>query len=163
MFRYIRELFTLIFLLFSRIDNVEDLKLLEMKYFPFRGYLYMFWCGRLIYRSDNRINAISEFKSTSVSLNHESIHLEQAKLCKSWIIYYLKYLFEWLKGNPFTYPSHSAYYTIPYEVEAYANEDDLTYTIGYDGKNLKERYTLSDRKKTYLLNKSCWKRWIRSL
>lgn len=159
MFTYIKELFNLIAMLFkSNPDKVDRLEIVKFKYFPFKGYSAMSWCGNIITRDPDKISEIT--------INHEKIHLYQAKLLGSWFKYYLKYVWEWLKGNPTDYPAISAYYTIPFEVEAYANETDFNYCDDYDGKNLLERYTLEHRKKLYnsvggLV--SDWKKYIKKL
>ena len=106
----------------NKPKDCKDLEIIKMKYFPFSGYLAMSWCGKLITHNANKIN--------DITFNHETIHLKQAQCYSSWIEYYIRYCIEWLKGNPFITPYNSAYYTIPYEVEAYANEDKPEYTKG---------------------------------
>ena len=61
------------------------------------------------------------------SLTHETIHLRQAQVIGSWVKYYWRYFVEWVKGNPICHPASSAYYTIKYEMEAYANEGNPDY------------------------------------
>lgn len=49
----IKELWTLVKMLFSgKPEYVTDAELLGMDHFPFKGYSYMMWCGKLIYRND---------------------------------------------------------------------------------------------------------------
>lgn len=151
MFTFFKETFTLIRLLFtSRPKAVNEPELLQMKYYPARGYKYMMWCGKMIYRSEYADRILGEVgtKTYERSKNHETIHLRQAQIKGSWFSYYISYLYEWIKGNPFTSPYKSAYYTIPYEMEAYANEDDHTYPDDYDGSKL-HFYDITSRKKTY--------------
>ena len=134
------ELFTLIKMLFTPIKS--DIQMVKMKHFPFKGYKYMMWCGNIIYRDD-------KYKDMSkISLNHETIHLCQAKIKGSWIKYYWSYFIEWMKGNPIIHPSSSAYYTIPYEMEAYAYQDNPDYVNNYDGSNL-VYFKISNRKRVY--------------
>lgn len=145
------ELFKLIGMLFkSRPSDFEKPEMLKMKHYPFSGYKYMMWCGRMIYRASNeaRILAEMELPSYRRSLTHETIHLRQAQQCGSWAKYYWRYFCEWLKGNPIIHPASSAYYTIPYEMEAYANEDNPDYPDGYTGEYL-HCYKIKKRKKTY--------------
>jgi len=64
-----------------------------------------------------------KYRGDAVSLNHESIHIEQQKELLV-VGFYIWYLVEWLvrlcmKGN--------AYESISMEKEAYANEKDLDY------------------------------------
>ena len=120
-----KELITLIKLLFesSPKDFKGSAEVLDMKHFPFKGYKAMSWCGYIIHR-------IGTSDIDNKTIIHETIHLNQAKRSGSWIKYYWQYFIEWLKGNPIIAPSSSAYYTNPFEMEAYANEDKPEYPEG---------------------------------
>lgn len=154
-----KELLFLARLLFSGSPKkVEKLEIVEMKHFPFEGYLSMSWCGRLITRKPGQIDVITK--------NHETIHLSQAKQYSSWLCFYAAYLFQWLKGNPLKKPFKSAYYTNPFEVEAYANEYEMDYCMGYTVDNLRGKYTFGKRRKRYMEaggTPSLWKKYIRSI
>ena len=125
-----------------------------MKYFPFQGYSAMSWCGKVITRKDNVSDKI---------LNHERMHLEQAlELAKSektntWLTYYWQYLKYWIKGNPF---SESAYYTIPFEMEAYGNEHDFNYKVT---ANSWKKYEIENRKETYKKYRDNWRNFCKNL
>lgn len=142
----------------SKPCDIEGMGIVEMDYFPFKGYKAMSWCGRIIHRRET--SAVEE-----KIITHETIHLMQAKMYGSWWKYYMRYLWEWLKGNPVIHPASSAYYTIPYECEAYANEENADYMRDYDGSNL-PKYTFKKRKKLYKSvggNASSWKQYVKSL
>ena len=50
-----KELWILGKLLFSsKPREISELELLEMRHFPFSGYKFMSWCGKMIYRESNR-------------------------------------------------------------------------------------------------------------
>lgn len=153
-----KELWQLIKWFFqNKPSDVENIKLVKMKHFPFDGYSAMSWCGHLVTKKD-----FSDLKATTI--RHETIHLMQAKQYKYWICYYAKYVWEWIKGNPIIHPSSSAYYTIPFEMEAYANCDVENYSVDYNPKNI-ERYIIKKRKKTYKEHKSkgTWMTYLKSL
>lgn len=159
-----KELIELIKMLFKRAKpaDINDIELVKMKNFPFSGYRFMMWCGRIIYRADNEANIeyLKQYPSKwAVSVNHERIHLMQARKEGTWWKFYRKYFWQWIKGNPIIHPSLSAYYTIDYEMEAYANETNLEYTNNYDGSNL-SKYRLKKRKKTYHAHAENWKNWL---
>lgn len=63
-------------------------------------------------------------------LNHERIHCEQKKAThNSWIVFYILYLWYFFKMWPFyTTTWKLAYATIPFEMEAKQNENDMKYT-----------------------------------
>ena len=128
-----RELWILIKMLFrTNPCNINNVSLMNMKHFPFKGYKYLMWCGKMIYRDDMYDRRQKEWATDLflVDKNHEQIHLMQAKMCGSWVKYYWRYFIEWLKGNPIIAPASSAYYTTPQEMEAYANEDNFGYPEG---------------------------------
>ena len=145
----IKELWFLIKTLFSPLS--DQVEVVQMKYFPFQGYSAMSWCGKIITRKDNISDRI---------INHERLHLEQAlQLAKqekssSWLTYYWQYFKYWIKGNPLIAPASSAYYTIPFEMEAYGNEHDFNYKVT---ENSWKKYEIKDRKKTYNSNRYNWR------
>ena len=169
MFTFLKELWQMVKMLFSSKPNdSNELKLLAMQCFPFQGYKYMMWCGKMIYRKKNEERILSEINTPSFLKNktHETTHLKQAQVKgrNSWLRYYLIYVWEWIKGNPITNPANSAYYTIPFEMEAYANEEDPNYPLNYDGKYL-HCYNIKNRKKTYRKygNSRAWKEYIKTI
>lgn len=133
-------------MLFHRTSEQKKLELVVTKHFPFKGYKCMMWCGRIVARKYIEVSETTK--------RHERIHLRQAKLYSHWWKYYLRYVWEWLKGNPLTHPSQSAYYTIPFEMEAYGNEHKLVYIPTKDSV---KRYTIKNRKATYREHRKNWR------
>ncbi len=88
-------------------------------------------------------------------INHEKIHLAQFK--ELWIIgFYFLYVFYWLKNivalrNTKDIPEDAAYFLIPFEIEAFLNEDNKEY-LSKRKKNEWSRYIkkTSEIKQTYL-------------
>jgi len=164
----LKELFILIKMLFGKKPcDIENVSLMNMKHFPFKGYAYLMWCGKMIYRDDMYDRRQKEWPTDKfkVSKNHETIHLMQAKMCGSWVKYYWRYFIDWLKGNPLIHPASSAYYTTKYESEAYANEENMDYCKNYDGSNL-QKYAIKGRKKLYKgmgCSSKNWKLYVKSL
>ena len=149
----IKEFFLLIRMMFaSNPSDFNKIKVLDMRHFPFRGYKAMAWCGVIIHR-------IGTSEVDDKTINHEMIHLSQAKICGSWIKYYFLYFIEWIKGGIIINPASSAYYTSRYESEAYANEDNPEYYLNYDGSNL-QKYVFKNRKKLYRTIGGTSKKWI---
>ena len=162
----IKEFCILVKMLFGKKPkDIENVCLMGMEHFPFKGYKYLMWCGKMIYRNDMYDRRQKEWPTEAyqISKNHEQIHLQQAKICGSWVKYYWRYFIEWLKGNPIISPSSSAYYTIPFEMEAYANEKDVHYSKTYNGGNLK-KYYIKKRKATFKRHgKEVWRTIIEKL
>lgn len=146
----IKELWRLGKMLFTKPALKDEMEVLRMDHFPFKGYSAMSWCGNCIVRNDyNR-------PVSKTTLKHEQIHLQQGVREGSWIKFYLKYVWEWIKGNPIIAPASSAYYTIPYEVEAYANDDNTNYII-LPVKTFK----IENRKSTYKKHRDNWKQYLK--
>lgn len=140
----IKELFYLIKLLFTKQSN--QLEVVTMKHFPFEGFSAMSWCGKIITRKED---------VGTTTKNHERIHLEQALYFKSWVKYYVVYFWWWVKGF-----STSAYYTIPFEMEAYGNESDYDYQ---PTKTSWKKYIINNRSKVYKENQYNWRKYCKSL
>lgn len=160
MITFFKELWQLIKMMFASNPNeYNELELVGMNKFPFKGYKYMMWCGKIIYRLDDESPELSIRSKT-----HETIHLKQAQVKGSWIKYYWRYVCEWIKGNPIVHPASSAYYTIPFEMEAYANEDNPDYPLNYDGRYL-HCYNIKNRKEIYRKygNSYAWKKYIKTI
>lgn len=66
----------------------------------------------------------------TVFKNHEKTHVKQAVSCHdSWILFYLKYGWGWLMNLPLIFiDSNAPYKFIPFELEAYSNQDNLSYS-----------------------------------
>ena len=161
----IKELWTLVKMLFaSDPKKKEKVSLLGMDCFPFKGYKYFMWCGYMIYRNDMYDRRQKEWPTDKFKTDerHEQIHLEQARKCGSWMKYYRKYLWEWLKGNPVINPASSAYMTIPWEIAAYANQDNPDYLKNFVDDSDK-RYNLKGRKSVYRKYRSSWIEYIKTL
>ena len=64
--------------------------------------------------------------NTPIVQNHEAIHIRQQ--AEEWIfLFYARYLYFWLSGRRKGLSWNEAYRAIPYEIEAYANEENLSY------------------------------------
>lgn len=172
----LKEVWKLIKLLFSSNPmDISEVELLCMDNIPFKGYKYLMWCGKMIYRNDmiERIQDEWETSSFEVDKNHETIHLNQAKRSGSWIRYYWQYFKEWLKGGIIIAPASSAYYTNPFEMEAYANEENLEYPEGmilyednYSTGEFGKYIIKNGRKKLYKQAGGTvekWKKYIKTL
>lgn len=167
----LKELIILIKLLFnSKPSQVlgKELEVMEMKHFPFKGYKWMMWCGRMIYRKENEEQIRKEMLTHKfeVSKNHERIHLVQAcyYVNNSWIKYYLSYLFEWLRHG-FLAPMTANYYCSKFESEAYANEEDMEYCDNYNALST-PTYSIKHAKKKWKSlggTSTAWKAYIKTL
>ena len=99
---------------------------------PFPGYLAMTFFGKMWIRKSNKQKWQNYVKSgkSNIVLNHELIHVKQSiSTNKSWWKFYLLYIWEWFKANPLFNGFKFAYKMNPFELEAYANENDLDYNI----------------------------------
>ena len=148
-----KELLTLIKMLFKHIKKDDAVTVVTMRHFPFKGYTAMMWCGTIITRAEH-----AQYVDAT-TLTHERIHLAQAKLQGSWILFYLSYLWNWGKHNPF---APSAYYLNKYEGEAYANELNQDYPLLYDGSKL-DKYDLGRKYWRMYPSATQYKNFIKTL
>lgn len=67
--------------------------------------------------------------SFAVMKNHEMIHLRQAQSChNSWLLFYIRYMWYYLRALPQNRQMKNAAYLLnPFEMEAYAHQDELDY------------------------------------
>ncbi len=69
---------------------------------------------------------VSRVPMSDITLNHEKIHIEQQR--EGFILgFYALYVFYWGMGIVKGLSSSEAYYRIPYEQEAYDNDDNMNY------------------------------------
>ena len=78
---------------------------------PFKGFSAMMLFGVIFARKSAR--PLSE-----TTINHEAIHKAQAKECWGYLLYYIRYIGQWIKYG---------YSNCPFEREAYKFDRDLDY------------------------------------
>ena len=69
---------------------------------------------------------ISRNKLNKQVLNHETIHIKQQQELLI-IGFYILYVYYWIKGLMYYRDTQMAYYSIPFEMEAYDNDENLEY------------------------------------
>ena len=154
--RLMKELGWMVCRLLTKVPETNRLEMHQSEFFPGRNFAYLMWCGVLVYR-DDRLGRI-DLKEQ----NHECIHLCQARAKGSWIKYYLCYLWEILRGFRLKARKYTAYYTNPFEMEAYANEHILDYCERYDASRLK-KYRLRNRVEVFARRHDEWRRVLEEL
>lgn len=169
----IKELFILAKMLFTShpCDYVgKNMPVRVMQHFPAKGYKAMSWCGTLILRRNVHFNGAIYLNTAQGlrTLRHERIHREQAIAThpRSWMLYYLSYGWHWLRLAPWRNPGKAAYYCNPYEVEAYANDERLGYSVNYTTQHLRGKYTIPHARRLYKQlggTKEAWIQYIRTL
>lgn len=169
----IKELWTLVKMLFaSKPSEIigKDLEIVTMKHFPFEGYRYMCWCGKVItrYGREEVIKRFLSTKSGKISQTHEYGHAIQAESehGDNWLRYYLAYFWHWIKHNPLVKPASACYYLNRYECEAYAQEEHPEYWKNYNRANLRGKYSIKGAKKIYKKlggTSDAWKKYVKNL
>ena len=112
----------------------KDIKTVTVKFgiIPPKDFLAITWFGTMYINKRNKDLWEKEYTDAwkQIILNHENIHLKQAQREGSWIKFYAKYLWYWLK-NMFLcgFKNNIAYYCIPYEIEAYQHERNFNYDL----------------------------------
>ena len=86
-------------------------KIIYQNILPPRGFVAIMLFGRIFARK--------EFKPISErTINHELIHAAQAQECHGWTLFYIRYLWQWMRVG-------FKYRQIPFEKEAYDHDHDL--------------------------------------
>ena len=69
---------------------------------------------------------ISRGEMSETTINHEKIHLAQQR--ELWILpFYLLYIWYWIKEKMTGRTHHDSYMGIPFEIEAYKHQEDMSY------------------------------------
>ena len=168
-----KELWILVKMLFlSRPSDIfgKDLELVIMQKFPFKGFRFMCWCGKIILRQE-RVEIISRFLHTEagkISMKHEKGHALQAisEHGDNWLRFYLSYFWHWLKHCPWIAPSSACYFFNRYEVECFAKEADNDYWEDYTRHDLRSKYTIKHPREKWRelgSNAQAWKAYVRTL
>lgn len=95
-----------------------------------KGYMAITLFGHIFFR-DNKEFVENHLRTYGgeVTINHERIHMLQADTFKTgYFGFYLYYLWYWFIGL-FKYGTakYASYHQIPFEKEAYANQEDMNY------------------------------------
>lgn len=105
---------------------MKPLKIIYNNLLPFPGYKAMTFFNIMFVRKEYKGKELG-----GKTYNHESIHQLQAYDFGigffGYFIFYLWYLIEWLLKLPSFIFKYAPYYSISFEQEAYANENDYRY------------------------------------
>ena len=110
----------------SKIDVVKAKKACLL----FSNFKAITWLGTVYCKRDSDVEEINKKDTIDSSFkSHETIHVRQAYAMKnSWFIFYLNYIFNWIKNLPLLFINiHAPYKLIPTEIEAYLYQDDWKY------------------------------------
>ena len=64
--------------------------------------------------------------NNKTTINHEKIHIEQQRELLV-VLFYVLYVYHWLKGKVSGLSNEAAYMSIPFEKEAYDNQYNMEY------------------------------------
>ena len=119
----------------------------------FSGFAAITLFGVVYCKSQSRVDEINKTENIDSQLeSHETIHVRQAESTHdSWLLYYLKYIWQWIKNFPLLFVNVSAPYKfISFELEAHRHQDDWDYCVGkcerwkkYGKLNLREKRILA--------------------
>lgn len=142
-------------------SEIKELELKFTKFIPFSGYYVMTFFGKMLVRESSKSRWEMNEKNgyNDVVRNHEMTHVRQAiSTNDSWFSFYLKYIMMYLKNIPIINGFKMPYKFISFELEAYANETDLTYSKlhenGTDNWKKYDKLTLKQKKELYKQYKS---------
>ena len=115
--------------------------------------------GVVYCKSQKRVDEINKSDNIDSQLeSHETIHVRQAESTKdSWFIYYMKYIWQWIKNLPLIFVNlYAPYKFMGFELEAYRYQDDFRYCLGkcenwkkYNDLKLKQKRELAKKYYSY--------------
>ena len=113
-----------------RPSKYHDIEVRPNRFLPPKGYFAITFFGKILIRKENAKNweQSSDSQSGKIMKHHEWIHVQQAvSTHDSWICFYLRYIYYFLKDKPLRHGGQTAYHANPFEMEAYIYESDLSY------------------------------------
>lgn len=113
-----------------RPSKYQSITVQTSRFLPPKGYFAITLFGKILIRKQNAKNweLTCDSPSGKTMLHHEWIHVQQAvSTHDSWICFYLRYIYYFLKNRPLRYGEKISYYANPFEMEAYVFESDLSY------------------------------------
>ena len=135
----------------TRPSRLTDMKAVRDGFWLRPGYEALTFFGFIVTHSQRDADQLNQHYDEVK--NHEMIHLRQAQSCHdSWLLFYLLYIWYWLRGLPFNRRYKNAAYRLnPFEMEAYQHMHDLHYlddkTIhGTNGWRQYARMTMEERR-----------------
>lgn len=110
-----------------RPSRLTDMPAVSNTFWLRQGYEALTFFGNIVTATKQEADALNNHYDTLK--NHEMIHLRQAQATHdSWICFYLYYFYFWLRALPWCLRHLGlAYYSIPFEMEAYEHMNDLHY------------------------------------
>ena len=133
-----------------RPSKITDMPAVVNTFWLRKGYEGLTFFGHILAPTQELADRFNGSADRALK-NHEMIHLRQAQSCgDSWLRFYLLYIWYWLTGLRMNRKmKHAAYLLNPFEMEAYARMDDLSYLKGpatewrkYAKMKLKDRLKL---------------------
>ena len=70
----------------KKSKEIEGVSLMGMNHFPFKGYKYLMWCGKMIYRNDMYDRRQKEWPTDAYLISRILTKLRLTPTKKTWII-----------------------------------------------------------------------------
>ena len=130
-----------------RPSRLSDMPTLRNSFWLRKGYAGLTFFGTIIAPSDDDVRAFERKGSTMK--NHEMIHLRQAQSTHdSWLLFYLLYGWYYLTALPQNLKMRNAAYRLnPFELEAYAHQDELDYLSRHEATEWRQWARFSPRQR----------------
>ncbi len=116
-----------------RPNKYASMPVRSSRWLPPKGYAAITLWGNILMREPHYTQWQLHKDSVAYKIlyQHERIHLCQAVAThNSWLCYYARYFWYYLRGRPWHYGHRAAYFINPFEIEAYLYEADDSYTQG---------------------------------
>lgn len=130
-------------------NSIQEPQIRFTNFIPFGNYFIMMWKGVLLIKKKDEAKW-NKYKNTSYGeekINHEMYHIKQAEsLLNSWVLYYICYVWEYLKNLPIIFGFEFPYRFNIFELEAYSNQHNKCITSNW---KYYKKYTLKEKRKLW--------------
>ena len=103
-------------------------KIHSCTWFPPKGYVAITLFNHIIFKGTKEyVEELLQTHYGKTIVNHERIHVIQGETL-GWLKFYILYLYYYIENRRQGYSHNVAYHRIPFEAEAFANEENFSYS-----------------------------------
>ena len=118
-------------------------------FIPIGKLFIMMWKGKLLIKNKDKEKweKYKNMQSGKEAINHEMYHIKQAvSTYNNWILYYIFYVWEYIKNLPIIFGFEFPYRFNAFELEAYANQHKK---VTISNWKYYKKYTLKEKRKLW--------------
>lgn len=137
-------------------SKIQKIEYVWNRFLPFGNFYLMTFFGKCYIKYKDKDKYERDLQNGNININerHEMCHVREAQsIHNSWLLFYIKYIWQFIKNNPLFNGWKMAYKMTDFEIYAYSVERDEKYIPQeISGDNNWKKYSslsLSERKRFY--------------